>query len=182
MPILPRETDIHPLNLLDDEPRNATWWLFYTLSRREKDLMRRLIAMDIPFYGPLIARKTRSPSGRVRTSHVPLFPGYVFVQGDDEDRQQALTTNCVSRTIPVTDSQSLLKDLKQIHCLIESETPLAPESRIKPGTLVRIKSGPLTGVEGMVSKRHNGDRLLIVVRFLQQGASISMDDFQVEAI
>lgn len=182
MPILPKETDIHPVNLLEDSSNDETWWLFYTLSRREKDLMRRLIALDIGFYGPLIARKKRSPSGRVRTSYVPLFPGYIFVKADSERRQQALTTNCVSRTMEIVDKEGLLEDLSQIHRLIDSETPLAPESRIQAGTRVRVKTGSLAGVEGIVSKRHNGDRLLVVVKFLQQGASVSLDDFEVEAI
>ena len=74
------------------------------------------------------------------------------------------------------------EDLSQIHQLIDSETPLAPESRIQAGTRVRVKTGSLAGVEGIVSKRHNGDRLLVVVKFLQQGASVSLDDFEVEAI
>ena len=39
------------------------WVAFYTLSRREKDLMRKLEASGIPFYAPLIRRRMRSPAG-----------------------------------------------------------------------------------------------------------------------
>jgi len=154
----------------------------YTLSRREKELMRRLRSIEIPFYCPLIAKKTRSPSGRVRTSHIPLFPGYVFVQGNDEQRYRALTTNCVSRTLPVTDGQELLSDLRQVHQLIESNAPLTQESRIKPGARVRVISGPLLGLEGTVLERRGIERLLVTVEFLQKGASVAIEDFQVESI
>lgn len=181
MPILPREIDLYPADLLECGS-DLPWWVTYTLSRREKELMRQLKRLGIGFYCPLIPKRNRSPSGRVRTSYVPLFPGYVFVQADAEARQLALTTNCISRTLAVSESDQLVTDLRQIERLIASDTPLAPESRIRPGQRVRVKSGPLSGVEGTVAKRHSGDRLLIVVGFLQQGASIAMDDFQVEAI
>jgi transcriptional antiterminator RfaH len=185
MPILPRETDLFPKNLLDaeiDTCVDAFWWAFYTLSRREKELMRRLLALEIPFYCPLVPKRNRSPSGRVRTSYVPLFTGYVFCRGSNEQRQHALTTNCISRSLPVTNADTLVRDLQQIQRLISSNTPLTPESRIQTGTLVRIKNGLLKGLEGVVLKRHSGDRLLVAVEFLQQGASVALDDFQVEEI
>ena len=112
MPILPRETDVFPHDFLEyadfAQGTGHQWWVLYTLSRREKDLMRRLVSMEVPFYCPLIARKNRSPSGRVRTSYVPLFPGYVFSYATAEQRQQALTTNCISRTLPVVDHDQRL--------------------------------------------------------------------------
>ena len=200
MPILPREPEIYPSDLLEgypstsagrqeDEPfednggttdEDAQWWVAYTLARREKDLMRRLLSYEIPFYCPLIERKNRSPSGRVRCSYLPLFPGYVFLKGRDEHRQHALTTNCISQTLKVLDPEPFESDLRQIHRLILADTPLSPESRIEPGMRVRIKNGPFVGLEGTVLKRHSGDRLLVTVEFLQQGASVALDDFQVE--
>jgi transcriptional antiterminator RfaH len=82
----------------------------------------------------------------------------------------------------VVDHETLVHDLQQIRRLIESDTPLSPESRIQPGALVRVKNGPMAGIEGVVLKRHNGDRLLVSVRFLQQGASVALEDYQVEEI
>ncbi|MFM9196064.1 MAG: UpxY family transcription antiterminator, partial [Planctomycetia bacterium] len=101
MPILPRQCDIHPADLLDgplvQHPAPGHDWVaFYTLSRREKDLMRKLEAADVPFYAPLVQRRLRSPGGRVRHSHVPLFPGYVFSLVDDDQRRAALATNTVA--------------------------------------------------------------------------------------
>ncbi len=186
MPILPREPDIFPANFLgsDDfgEDLDRQWWVYYTLSRREKDLMRRLTALEVPFYCPLISRKNRSPSGRVRTSYVPLFSGYVFSCATPEERQTALTTNCISRTIAVADPEFLVQDLRQVRQLIEAEAPLSPESRIQPGAMVRVKNGPMAGIEGVVLKRRGGDRLVVSVRFLQQGASVLLGDYQVEEI
>lgn len=185
MPILPKEIDIYPMDLFDPEGAArdfGPWWAFYTLSRREKDLCRRLLQLEIPFFCPIISRRSRSSSGRTRISHVPLFPGYVFVRAGAEQRAAALTTNCVSRTLQVVDGVDLQQDLVHVRRLIEADVALTPESRLAAGTRVRVRSGPLMGVEGVVLKRHNRDRLLVAVRFLQQGASVALDDFQVEAL
>ena len=73
MPILPLETDLHPTNFLEtqanDEDAAKNWWALYTQSRREKDLMRRLMAGGASFYSPIIPKRTRSPQGRLRTSY-----------------------------------------------------------------------------------------------------------------
>jgi transcription antitermination factor NusG len=47
---------------------------------------------------------------------------------------------------------------------------------------VRVKSGPLRGVEGMVVKRRGEQRLVVAVRFLNQGASIELEDVDVERL
>ena len=186
MPILPREPDVYPENLLDgyEAPSEweASWWAMHTLPRREKDLVRRLRRLGIPHYSPLIPRRSRSPGGRIRTSHVPLFSGYVFVRGGEEQRYEVLTTNCVARCLEVSDEAKLVYDLRQIQRLIVSGARLSPESRIEAGMRVRIRSGSLAGLEGVVVRRRGRDRLLVVVEFLQQGASIELEDFQVERI
>ncbi|MGQ9575562.1 MAG: transcription termination/antitermination protein NusG [Thermoguttaceae bacterium] len=186
MPILPPEPDIFPEDLLNDGQSEGgcrhQWWALYTLARREKELMRRLRGLAIPHYGPLIKRASVSPSGRVRTSYVPLFPSYVFLMGDDAARYQAMRTNCVSRWLAVEDTEQLVHDLRQIRRLILSDTPLTPEARIQPGMRVRIRGGALAGLEGTVIRRRGEDRLLVVVTFIQRGASIQLRDFQVERI
>jgi transcriptional antiterminator RfaH len=180
MPILSAEPDLFPATLLADETPTESWWLIYTLARREKDLMRRLRALDIAHYGPLLRRRNRSAAGRVRESYVPLFPSYVFLRGDDAARQQALTTKCVSRALPVPDGARLVLDLRQIHRLLASDAPLEPETRIEPGCRVRVRSGSMLGMEGTVVKRRGRDWLVVVVEFLQQGVSVLLEDFQVE--
>lgn len=183
MPILPREPDLYPPDLFSAEPVTAgAWWAMYTMSRREKELMRYLRVHEIPFYCPLITRKSRSPSGRVRTSHVPLFPSYVFVNATSEQRQGALKSNCISKTIEIEDSVSIIADLSQIRQLVEANAPLTQESRIQPGQTVRVVSGPFMGIEGVVLSRRGEERLHVAVRFLQQGASVAIEDFQVEPV
>ena len=186
MPILMREVDLFPADLLDDPELGVAaemrWWALYTKARHEKELMRRLHGLNVAFYTPLIARRSRGPSGRTRIAHVPLFTSYTFIYGSENDRYRALTTNCVSRWLPVADGVKLTRDLRQIHQLIESGAPLTPEARLGPGTPVRVRSGPLAGIEGVIISRPGPARLVVSVNFLQQGASLFLEDCHVERL
>ena len=182
MPILPYDSDIYPDTILESPPTDASWWAAYTLARREKVFMQRLQKFDVPFYGPLIERTTRSPSGRVRTAFVPLFPGYVFVCGSEEQRAEAFRTKCAVHIIEAPDKAELLFDLRQVQKLIASGAPLTPEARLLPGMKVRIRSGPLSGIEGEVVTRRRKDTLFVAVHLLQQGVSVALGDFETERI
>jgi transcription antitermination factor NusG len=186
MPILPKQRDLFPADLLDAPagPRFASgqWVAFYTLSRREKDLMRKLEAVGIPFYAPLIKRRLHSAGGRTRVSHVPLFPGYVFSPVDDDQRRAALATNTIARWLPITDEAALVADLRSIKQLIDTEQPLTPEARIEPGQVVRVRTGAMRGLEGTVVRRRGEQRLVVAVRFLNQGASVELEDVDLERL
>lgn len=186
MPLLAAEVNVYPGDLLDRPETGSqsdhAWWALYTRSRREKDLMRRLLAMNVPFYCPIIPQRRRARGGRIRTAHLPLFSNYVFLYGDDDHRHQALTTNCISQCFTVEDGPRLTLDLKQIQSLIDAGVPLTPESRLEPGEAVRIRSGPFAGYEGYIVRRNGERHLVVAVNYLQQGASLLIDDCQVERI
>jgi transcription antitermination factor NusG len=186
MPIARQETELFPLDLFERveqrAPNDGRWWALYSLSRHEKQLMRRLLAHEIQFYCPIVARRFRSPAGRIRVSYLPLFNNYVFMFGDDDQRRAALATQCVSRVIEAPDQPRMTRDLRQIQRLIATGAPLTPERRLESGDLVRVASGAFRGFEGTVLRREAQTRLLVAVNFLQQGASVLLDDCQLERL
>lgn len=184
MPIRSQETDLYPLDLFEraemSDDDSLRWWAMYTRSRREKELMRRLEKQQIGFYGPTIVKHYRSPAGRLRTSYIPLFSNYVFIFGSDRDRQTVLESGCISRTIEVTEPLQLITDLRQLQTVITAGVDLTPEGRLEVGTLVKVRSGPMEGVIGTIVERRGRKRLLVAVNFLQQGASVELNDVDVE--
>ena len=188
MPILEQETAVYPEDLLSDAlgglagaSPDRQWWTVYTKSRQETALARHLIGHHVPFYLPLIPKDNIIRHRRVR-SHVPLFSGYVFLFGSEEERVTALTTNRISRILPVVNGDQLRRELANVQALIDSNAPLAIERRLAPGDPVRIKNGSLQGLEGVVVKRHGKTRLLVAVTYLQQGVSIEIDDCALEQL
>jgi transcription antitermination factor NusG len=184
VPILKAEPSIFPENLLEDLQTAVTdrqWWVFYTKARQEKSLSRELFTWQIPFYLPLVKNVLVS-KGRRRTSFVPLFSGYIFLFASETERVRSLTTNRVSKTLTVDDSEQLIRDLCQLQRLIASDVPLNLESRLESGNRVRVKQGPLMGIEGTVLTRRGLSRLLVSINFLQQGASVEVEDCLLEKI
>lgn len=176
IPILPPEPDCYPNHLFDggesdevvsesvspavdagsyslDSLETQAWWLVYTRSRQEKQLMRHLRKLEIPHYAPQIPNRRRSPAGRIRVTYQPLFSNYVFISGDDESRYKAVCTGCVQQVAKIDDVLPFVADLRQIHQLIAMDVPLTIEDRIQPGQQVRVKSGVFAGYEGIVLQR-----------------------------
>lgn len=184
MPILAPELSLYPDDLLQtpcEASPERRWWAIYTQSRQEKALARHLLNCKVPFYLPLVAKESLIRGRRVR-SHVPLFAGYVFLFGSEDERGVAFSTNRVSRILPVEDQARLHEDLRQVRWLIDADAPLTVEERLSPGQRVRVASGALAGLEGVVLSRRGRDRILVAVDFLQRGVSVAIEDFLLEPV
>lgn len=182
--------DLYPADLLSrplwsgddvEELGRGSWWLAHTLPRQEKAVAAALHARDVPFYLPLVTRKSLS-RGRTRVARITLFPGYVFICGDDEDRLSVLKTNRVLTVRRAPDGARLQADLRRFWELIAAGAPLLPEARLVTGERVRVKAGPFRDQEGIVIRRNGKTRLLIAIDYLQQGASLEVDDCLLESV
>src|SRR5689334_13100562 len=80
----------------------APLWVVHTKSRNEKALARDLSQRGVRFFLPTaqIARRCR---GKRLTLRVPLFPSYMFLSGDEEDRYVALMTHRAASITRVSD-------------------------------------------------------------------------------
>jgi transcription antitermination factor NusG len=193
--------DVYPANLLSDgsegqcaadhlgegrsgagsETVSHSWWLAHTLPRQEKSLAAALYARGVSYYLPLVTRKSLS-RGRTRVAQVTLFPGYLFVCGNEEDRLSVLRTKRVLTVRPAPDGDRLRSDLRRFYELITLGAPLLPEARLIAGQRVRVKAGPFRDQEGVVIRRNGKTRLLISIDYLQQGASLEVDDCLLERV
>src|SRR5947209_5995875 len=119
MPLLALEPFLHPADLLDQPPADdlGRWWVLHTRPRAEKTLARRLHGREVRHFLPLYERHWKN-NGRAYRSYLPLFPGYVFLHGDQATRVQALETNLVAQVLPVDDQQRLFGDLQRVHRLL----------------------------------------------------------------
>jgi len=182
MPLLSLEQFVFPDDLLQkpiEGNESDRWWVLHTRPRAEKTLARKLVDRSTAFFLPLYLREWRN-RGRLFRSHLPLFPGYVFLHGDGETRLAALETNLVVNVLPVEDQQQLHTDLVRVYRLIMTGAPLSPEVRLQPGSRVEITRGSLAGVEGKVIRRGKHLTLFVEVQFLQQAVSVEIESWMIE--
>ncbi|MGB9624939.1 MAG: transcription termination/antitermination protein NusG [Phycisphaerae bacterium] len=183
MPILANEPMIYPADLLEqpvaaglptDGPcGESRWFVAHTKPRQEKALARYLFSRQIPYFAPQYVRGPVRPRGHA-PSYLPLFAGYVFVKSDDAGRVEALQSNRIVAPLRVLDQVGLLNDLRRVKRLIDARLPLYPEERLAPGERVRIVSGPLAGMEGIVEYRVGRCRFVVSVDFIRQGVAVEV--------
>ncbi len=184
MPLLPPEAFVWPEELLTrplPEGEAIRWWALHSRPRAEKALARHFLGRRLSFFLPLAKKRWRN-RGRLLTSTSPLFPGYIFLLGDESARVNALTTNQVAHCIRVEDQGRLHEDLARIHRLMLSGEPLTPEERLQPGDWVEITGGPLEGLQGKIIRRGKQLRLFVEVQFLQRGASVEIDSSMIRSV
>ncbi len=178
MPILKQEPCQYPESLFaGDLPESdeVCWLVLHTLPRREKSLLRKLQALQIWHYGPVVPQRQRSPAGRIRTSYRPLFPGYVFVYCNRNDQLRCLETGDIANCLPVGDDQRLYLELRQIWKMLQTDSDVTPQPVPQTGQTARVVSGPLAGLTGTVTAVDGRHRLTLMVSFMQQGASVTVD-------
>jgi transcriptional antiterminator RfaH len=186
MPILPAEPDLFPDNLWEGDPQRiraeGRWWCLHAKPRQEKAVARELRVRGVAYYLPQVVHEDRTPQGRKTRSIIPLFPSYLFLLGDDHDRLAALRGNRLANILEVPDQTQLERDLRQVHQMLSSGLAVVGEPIVPVGARVRIKTGPLAGIEGTVIRRGKRDQFVAVVRFLGRGATVDLEDWQVEQI
>lgn len=185
MPILPAEPDMYPPNLWEDDEKpdpECRWWCLHTKPRQEKATARLLRDRRISHYLPQAIHEGRTPNGRKTRSVLPLFTSYLFLRGSEYQRADALKGNTLVGILEVPDQDVLQRDLRQIHQLLSSGLPVTPEPIHPVGARVRIVTGPLQGMAGMVVRRDQRNSFVALVHFLGRGASVQLEDWQVERI
>lgn len=159
------------------------WYVAHTRSRNEKILAQELGRLHIPHYLPLATRTTRSPATRrISQSLVPVFPGYVFFHGTEDQRYSALRTNRIAQVLTVTDQVQLVTELNNVRHLLACQHDFSVASRLQVGDWGRITVGPLQGLEGVVTAASGRLRLTINVTILGQSVCVEVDREAVEKI
>lgn len=138
MPIRRKESDIFPDDLFDMPIAEAPWEIAHLRSRQEKSVARLLLDSRNPFYLPQIQQKKKS-GGRTFVSHLPLFPGYIFLRRVPGVRETLRRTNVIANLLEVPDQARLTSELLQIRTLQISGATLTPYDELAPGDAVDAK-------------------------------------------
>jgi transcription antitermination factor NusG len=150
------------------------WFVAHTKPRREKRLVeyceRQGIAATLPCYDS--AHKYR---GKTVVFHKPLFPGYVFLQMAPAHKDPVRQNDHVANLLTVFDQDTFQRQLDSILLAIEARVGVQLAPVIRAGMRVRIKGGPLQGIEGWVERRQGMTTVLLRMDFINQAAAVKLD-------
>ena len=155
------------------------WFVAHTRPRREKKLKQYCVENNIPATLPCY-KTVHKYRGKVVSFEKPLFPGYVFLELQPEQKQKIYQSDFLANLLVVHDQEQFVHQLGDILMALETglEVRLAPE--ITAGTRVKIRSGPLRGLEGWVEDRSGTISVLLRLDFIGQAAAVkvSADDIE----
>ncbi len=152
---------------------DARWFVCHTKPRCEKKFSALLKAEGFEHYLPLVTSVKRYGKSTKRFTK-PLFPGYVFARIVLGDKPRIYQQDLLARAIPVEHEALFVRQLEDVRTIVASGLELTVRPLMKRGTRVRVSSGPLWGLEGVVDDPANPQGIVLSVDVLQQGLLVKM--------
>jgi transcriptional antiterminator NusG len=169
-----------------EKTNSARWFVVHVKARHEFKVCERLLNAGVEVFLPAVERLSRWMD-RNKLILFPLFPCYLFVHiaKNHDDKLTVLKTKGVVRILstipgdpdPVPDEQII--SLKRI---VETKANVDPYPYLQEGQRVRIKQGPLAGVEGLLVEKAGQHKLVLSVDILCQSTSVTIQAGDVETV
>ena len=159
------------------------WYVAYTNPRHEKQVVGQMERNCIECFLPLY-RSVRRWKDRCKQLELPLFPGYVFVHVALRDRLQVLQLPGVIQFVsfhgkpaplPTTEIEGLRNGLAQ-------KALAAPHPYLRVGRRVKIHSGPVAGLDGVLVRRKDKFRVVLSIHLIQRSIAVEVDESEIEPI
>jgi transcription antitermination factor NusG len=159
------------------------WYALQTRSRHEKIVKDRLDRRGVMTFLPTVTEIHRW-SDRKKIVELPLFSCYLFARLAPT-RVNRLRLLCVEGVfsfvgqhgvgLPIPDEQ-----IEAVRALALAQLPCSPHPFIKIGQRVRVCSGSLNGLEGILVSRDGDSTLVISVDAIQRSLSVRVDGYDIE--
>jgi transcriptional antiterminator RfaH len=162
--------------LLDDGDWSQPWTAVYCKPRQEKALAWDLRRLGVSYFLPMVLRETSS-GGRRRRNLYPLFASYLFMAAGEQERLAGLRTDRIVKFVEVAPGEQArfcaeLVSLETVLRFNPKSVELHP--RLAPGTSVRVISGPMKDVRGVVIESLPSRKLWLGITALGIGATIEI--------
>ena len=165
-------------DLLTQQP---AWFAVYTRHRHEKAVAQFIGRKGLEIFLPLYKAAHRWKD-RTKDLALPLFPNYVFVLAALDQRVAVLSTPGVYDFVRLSGvpAQIPADEIDALRCAVEHGLNTEPHPFLKSGDWVRVKSGPLEGLEGILVRKKNFYRLVLSVEVLVKSISVEVEACDVE--
>ncbi len=167
----------------DGDGFTAPWYAVYTRHQHEKRVARNLSNKGFETFLPLFSAARRWKD-RTKELMSPLFPCYVFLRSEFGRWLDILTTPGIHSLVGIPGQPAPIRqaEIDVIRRAIEKGIGMEPHPFLRCGDWVRVKSGPLEGVEGILVRKKNRFRLVLSVELLEKSVAVEVDSFAVERV
>jgi len=161
----------------------SEWYALHTRPRHEKLVVQRLLERGVETFLPIVT-ETHRWSDRKKSVQLPLFSCYVFAKfiPNRTERLQVLRVNGVLGLVGSHGEGASIPDeqIESVRMLVGGTVPWSSHPFLKIGQRVRIRSGALNGMEGILVSRNGGDTLVISVDALQRSLAVRVEGYDLE--
>jgi transcription antitermination factor NusG len=161
----------------------GSWYAIYTRHQHEKAIAQFLSAKGLEVFLPLYNATRRWKDRTVHLS-LPLFPCYLFLRGMMERRLEVVTTPGIVSILSINGEPATIPEceIESVRKAIEWGNRVEPHPFLRCGDRVRVISGPLQGLEGILVRKKNLYRLVLSVEILERSAAVEVDVSAVERV
>ena len=159
------------------------WYAAYTSANHEKkvaeELQRRSVESFLPLY-----KSVRRWKDRFVTLEVPLFRGYVFVRFALHERARMIQIPGLVRFVGFNGRASQVPeiDITRLRRVLCQGVRTEPHPYLIAGCRVRVKTGALAGLEGIILRRKKNSRFVITIESIQRAISLEIDGLELEPL
>lgn len=159
------------------------WYALYTRYQHEKTVYQILLRKEFEVFLPVYTSAHRWKD-RTKFLSLPLFPSYVFIRGGLGRRLEILTTPGVFELVGTAGKASPIseEEIRTVRRVVENAERVEPHPYLASGDRIRVKSGPLAGIEGILVRKKNLSRLILSVELLQKSIAVEIEVSNVERV
>ncbi|HXC94882.1 MAG TPA: UpxY family transcription antiterminator [Edaphobacter sp.] len=157
------------------------WYALHIRSRHEKRVAERLISQDTETFLPLHRSRHTWKNGVHVDVDLPLFPCYLFARAAIHDRIRLLQhpgvlgfAACSARPTVISNEEiSILRAATE-------DLKAEPHPYLSNGDAVRIVSGPLAGITGILTRRKEKYRVVLSIEAIMRSLVVEVSEFEIE--
>ena len=151
------------------------WFAIYVMTRHEKRIAEHLRIRQIEYFLPLYQARHEWKDGSRVTVQLPLFPNYLFVRTPRGQRGRALEVPGVLSAVGKRESSVIagtyIDSLRQAVNTGKAE----PHPYLATGSFVRIRSGVLAGLQGIVLRQKSTCRVVLSLELIMRSVAVEVD-------
>jgi transcription antitermination factor NusG len=161
----------------------SNWHALFTRYQHEKPVALALENKNYEVYLPL-CNVTRQWQDRSKQLWLPLFPSYVFVRGGMDRPLPIISTPGVVHIVQFGGRPAIISQtqLEAVRRMLKSHAAMEPHPYLAYGDRVRVKSGALAGLEGILIRKKNLVHLVISMQMLGRSAAVEVEISNIERL